>query len=272
MGKDSYQKRVVRHLGEYKEQRLGVREKGTFTHRGTEREYRHILPRALRWLNIPEPFRMEVRQHIEASDHIKLHKNFDHLNSSQAFALALFVPYLLRAPDVMGKALGVHGFEQWDFEVVPNEDEGTNVDVWWSTRGQETYCEVKLSESEFGGATADKRHLDKLAHIYAPSLRGKVADELLEPKTFFANYQILRNVWLAARPGHEKDRVLFLFPEGNVAVGAQLNAALELVGPSVRPRVSVIHVESLLERLAAVRSVDGLGWYAEMLVEKYVLK
>lgn len=34
MARDDYQKRPERHLAEYKEQRLGVREKGTFVHRG----------------------------------------------------------------------------------------------------------------------------------------------------------------------------------------------------------------------------------------------
>ena len=107
------------------------------------------------------------------------------------------------------------------------------------------------------------------SRIYGPVLRKQVDDALLEPKAFFANYQILRNLWLAARPGHERDRVVFLLPEANVRLAAQLEAVLGQVRRPLRSRVSVVHVEPLLERLRK-DAASGLAWYAWWLQQKYV--
>ena len=104
MAKDSYQKRLERHLVEYKQHRLGVRENGEFVHNGRSYSKAHILPRELQWLNIPEPFRREVREYV-TEHRIKFYKYFHHLNSSQALALALFGPYVMRAPAVLARAL-----------------------------------------------------------------------------------------------------------------------------------------------------------------------
>ena len=238
-------------------------------HRGVERYHRHILPQTLRWLNIPEPFRHEVQEYLAGHRHIKLHRYFHHLNSSQAFALALFVPYLTQAPGALMRAIRFPALQEWDLEYVPDTREGTNVDVWWRSAGAETYCEVKLSEREFGPATDDARHRRKLDGIYGPVLSGHLDDGLLEPAGFFANYQILRNLWLVARPDHSQDRVVFLLPKANAKLVAQLEDVLKRVRRPLRNRVSVVHVESLLERLR--RQTDsGLAWYGWWLQQKYV--
>jgi len=267
----TYQKRLETHLADYKVHRLGIEEEGTFVFRGKARNCGHILPKRLAWLNIPEAFRKEVMEYVGRSAHIERHKYFHHLNSSQALAFALFYPYWLRAPRALARALGISDFEAVEFEWVPERDEGTNVDVWWTSKGGvSTYCEVKLSEREFGGASDDARHHRKLERTYAPILTGVVAKSLLEPKAFFANYQILRNLWLASRGGHEKDRVVFLMPAANRGPEQQLKAVLSKVSDSLRSRVQIVHLESLLATLAADRSDEGLGWYARMLQEKYV--
>ena len=267
----TYQKRLETHLADYKVHRLGIEEEGTFVFRGKARKYGHILPKPLAWLNIPEPFRKEVREFVERDDRITLHKYFHHLNSSQALAFALFYPYWVRSARTLARAFGATGFDSWDFERIPEPDEGTNVDVWWTSKGgTNTYGEVKLSEREFGGASDDERHHRKLERTYAPILTGVVAESLLEPKTFFANYQILRNLWLASRGGHEKDRVVFLTPGASPGPAKQLKAVLSKVDPSLRTRVRIVHLESLLETLASDRAPNGLGWYARMLQEKYV--
>ena len=271
MAKDSYQKRLERHLVEYKQRRLGVRENGEFVHNGQTYSKAHILPRELQWLNIPEPFRREVREYV-TEHRIKLHKYFHHLNSSQALALALFGPYVMRAPAVLARALGTSEIVSPEFERIPDRDEGTNVDVSWSSRAVEVFCEVKLSEREFGPAGADERHKHKLATRYGPVLRDQVDAGLLEEPAFFKNYQILRNLWLAGRAGHERDRVIFLMPKANAGLSDQLGSVLEQVGRPLRGRVSVVYVESLLEQLAAETKADRLGWYARMLQEKYVLE
>lgn len=269
---DSYQQRLKRHLAAYRQTRLGLAgdDQGTFSFRGGEaKRYGHILPAHLRWLNLPEAYRAEIRGYIEASG-IKLHDGFHHLNSSQALALSLFWPYAIHAPEALARSLGTPAVELLEFEFIADAKEQTNVDVSWCHGATRTYCEVKLTEAEFGAAKADARHLAKLAENYRPVLAGLVDPEVLEPKRFFRDYQLLRNLWLAARPGHERDQVLFLLPEANERPNAQLAGLLPLVGPALRNRVRVVHLEPLLETLAAERSLGGLGWYAEILQEKYV--
>lgn len=80
----TYAKELHRHLSAYKASRLGVKEAGVFTHKGKDIRYGHILPKDLRWLNILEPFRAEIREYVEVHPEVRLHKYFHHLNSSQA--------------------------------------------------------------------------------------------------------------------------------------------------------------------------------------------
>lgn len=269
----SFAATLNRHLATYKTARLGVRESGIFMHNGNEVRHGHILPRELRWLNILEPFRAEVRQYVEARDEQKLHKYFHHLNSSQAFALNLFFPFfafghsacLLRAMGLQGEAA------TWHPEYVVAPDEGTNVDVSWrGTDGNWAYCEVKLSEAAFGGAKDDKRHQEKLETIYRPVLSAYCPEDLLKPPAFFANYQVFRNLWLAARdPGAS---VVFLLPRHNAALWGRLQAVTTAVSAELAKRVHVVATEDVLVALASARTTPPrLAWYAEQLAEKYLV-
>jgi len=272
MSKATYQKQLERHLADYKERRLGVRANGEFTFKGVTRKYAHILPRELKWLNVPEPFRREIIDYVVHRGSIQPHKYFHHLNSSQALAFALFYPYVTGAPRALARAVGMKEVVPLDpmFELVPDCEEGTNVDVGWTCEGGAVYCEVKLSEREFGAATADARHRRKLAEIYEPVLRGQIDDTLLVESRFFADYQILRNLWLAARPGRERDHVVFLMPKASAPLVGQLETVLGQVRAPLAKRVRVVYLESLLSELGEDESWDGLGWYARMLIEKYV--
>ncbi|MFN0041139.1 MAG: PGN_0703 family putative restriction endonuclease [Burkholderiales bacterium] len=269
----SFAAALNRHLAAYKTLRLGVRESGVFMHKGKEVRHGHILPRELRWLNILEPYRAEVRQYVEARDDLKLHKYFHHLNSSQAFAFNLFFPFfenghsacLLRAMGLPGEAT------TWHPENIVAPDEGTNVDVSWRSAGGDwTYCEVKLSEAEFGAAKDDKRHREKLDAIYRPVLSAYCPAELLEPPTFFASYQVLRNLWLAARtPGAS---VVFLLPRSNAALWGPLQAVTTAVSAPLAKRVHIVATEDVLAALASARATPPrLAWYAEQLAEKYMV-
>jgi hypothetical protein len=92
--------------------------------------------------------------------------------------------------------LGLNGsISAWYPERVSETKEGTNVDIaWQSACGSWTYCDVKLSESDFGTAKDDMRHRDKLQQIYKPTLDPHCSADLLEPAFFFKHYQILRDV------------------------------------------------------------------------------
>ena len=269
----TYSKALQEHLANYKRSRLGVAEPGTFKYRGQDLPYEHILPKDLRWLNILESIRTDVCTYLDQNPSIKLHKFFHHLNSSQAFAFNLFFPYFEhKAPTELLNAMGLpNDFSDWTPEYVADTTEGTNVDVAWrSNDGRWTYCEVKLSEQEFGTAEADERHHEKLEKIYRPVLSGQCAAELLEPHTFFSHYQLLRNVWLAARDS--TSTVVFLVPRANLALWPQLEPLLERLSPELRSRVKAVAIEDVLSSLAdSVDSSPILKSHALHLREKYVI-
>ena len=267
----NYAKIIQRHLAAYKTSRLGVKEAGTFVHNGKELHYAHILPKDLRWLNILEPIRSEVRSYLDLHPAVKPHKYFHHLNSSQAFALNLFFPYFEQGtPLPLLEAMGLPGeFGGWQPEYVADATEGTNVDVmWFSPGGTKTFCEVKLSEQEFGVAKDDRRHRQKLEDIYRPVLSGQCDPELLEPAEFFSHYQLLRNVWLAARDSVSS--VVFLVPRENSVLWSQLAPFIKRLAPPLARRVHTVAIEDVLAALASPQNASRSAWYALLLQEKYV--
>jgi len=265
-----YQSALQRHLESYAKCRLGVFEEGTFK----GRHYPHVLPSQLRFLNFLEPVRAELQAYLQENPRIKLHQYFHHLNSSQAFALNLFYPYFAargQSARALSTALGVDAeVLNWEFEAVPDEKEGTNVDVLWRVSGEASiFCEVKLSETEFGTAKNDLRHRKKLAEIYRPRLNSLISDDLLEEQTFFDHYQLLRNVALLA--DSDRHRLVILIPRNNESLKPQLSKVLAGVKPKIRGRINVAYVEDSLSNLLANPSLSPeLRVYARSLVEKYV--
>ena len=268
----NYAKKLNEHLAAYKANRLGSLEPGTFTFRGETRAYEHILPKDQAWENLLAPFREDIREYLARQrPSIKLHRYFHHLNSSQAFALNLFFPYFEKGgASQLLKAMGSGGdLSSWEPECVVDEEEGTNVDVTWQSGGVRTYCEVKLSEQEFGTAKDDERHREKLDRFYLPSLTGACPPELLEPRAFFRNYQLLRNVWLIARePG---SMLVFLVPRANETIWQRLDSFLRLLPESISTRVRAVAVEDVIDSLSAASDLPlGLRGYSEMIREKYI--
>jgi hypothetical protein len=268
----TYAQKLNAHLSSYKAKRLGTLNPGTFVYLGEELQYDHILPKEQQWLNVLEPFRPDIQQYLTERPAIRLHRYFHHLNSSQAFALNLFFPYFERGgASQLLAAIGSTGdLSFWEPECIVDVAEGTNVDVTWKSGGVRTYCEVKLSEQEFGAARNDEAHRIKLERIYKPYLAGACAPELLEPENFFKNYQLFRNVWLVARePGA---RLVFFLPRTNTKIWRQLTVFLGLLASPLAARVRAVAVEDALESLAKAESLPAsLGRYAELLREKYVL-
>lgn len=272
---NDYAKRLQQHLTTYKSQRLGVKEAGLFLYKGREVRCGHILPKDLKWLNLLESYRSEICQYLNDHRNIRPHKYFHHLNSSQAFALNLFFPYFeggKSASAALLRALGVPGtVKAWLPEHIPDTKEGTNVDIsWQNERGEWTYCEIKLSEQEFGKAKGESRHFKKLANIYGRTLQKYCPADLLEPETFFANYQILRNIWLAAR--NPSASVVFLLPTRNEVLWDPLHKVIDLLDTSLRKRIHLASMEKVLNSLSKDKACSSkLSWYAEQLSEKYTL-
>lgn len=268
----NYAKHLNAHLASYKARCLGAFDPGTYMYRGQELRYEHILPKDQGWLNLLAPYRTDIQRYLSARPAISLHRYFHHLNSSQAFALNLFFPYFENGgSSQLLAAMGCTGeLSSWDPECIVDLDEGTNVDVTWQSGGIRTYCEVKLSEQEFGTTKDDERHRLKLEQIYRPALTGACSPEWLDPEPFFKQYQLFRNVWLVARePGAN---LVFLVPRANTKIWRQLTAFLGILHDPLANRVRAVAIEDVIDSLAAAADLPpALRIYAELLREKYVL-
>lgn len=268
----NYQAALKRHLAEYATRRLGVREAGVYQGRA----YRHILPARLRFLNVLEGIRAEVQKYLRAHRSVQLHRYFHHLNSSQALTFNLFYPFLAagrEANQILTDALDVgSGVGAWQFEFVPDAAEGTNVDVAWrSSTGGQVFCEVKLSEQEFGAADRDARHRRKRVAVYLPRLQGLVDDSLLEERQFFRHYQLLRNIALLG--DDVSNRLIILIPKENDLLRPALEHVIPRLAASTAPRVQVVYLEALIDRLAGTggNAPPVLLAHVERMREKYIV-
>lgn len=270
----SYQDDLKKHLADYKRLCLGISEPGVFRYRGRDVPQDHILPLPNASRNLLEEAEPAASAFL-AANHRKRHRYFHHLNSSQAFAFNLFFPYFSGKPDsasALLRALGREGaLADWEPEAVPDRDEGSNIDVLWTTTdGARTFCEVKLSEADFGKAADDRRHREKLIKFYRRPLERHLNPGLLESRAFFDAYQFNRNVWHMVRA--DRSRLIFLLPRANAALWTLLLELISGVVPPTRKRISKIAIEDVIARLSAdARCPNAMREYANKLKQKYVI-
>ncbi len=270
----SYQDDLIAHLIEYKRSQLGAPPAGTYRYRGRQVDREHILPDQAKRLNFIEETREEIESFLRFNPQVKLHRYFHHLNSSQAFAPNLFVPFFEGGSAASSALLNAFGqrstLVDWEPESVPDPAEGTNLDAVWDTSdGVRTFCEVKLSERDFGKARSDPRHLDKLRRIYLPRLAQHMSPDLQDASSFFESYQILRNVWHLV--GAPNGRLVFLTPRGNSRLQPMLQAVISRLSESVQGRIRAVAIEDVLDRLGAdSNNSTRLRAYALKLRDKYV--
>jgi Restriction Endonuclease associating with ARP len=270
----SYQDKLKRHLSEYKHRELGISEPGVFRYRGRNVMCDHILPPPDVSRNLLEEARAAASAFLKENPK-KRHRYFHHLNSSQAFAFNLFFAYFsggAEAACALLRALGQEGtLAKWEPEAVPATQERSNIDVWWATTdGTQTFCEVKLSELDFGTAANDRRHQTKLDQIYAPVLAGHLLPERLETRAFFEAYQFNRNVWHLVRA--DRSRLIFLLPRSNQVLWDLLRGLLAGVVPRTRKRISAVAIEDVITSLVGDdRCPEALREYARKLSRKYVI-
>jgi hypothetical protein len=274
----TYRERLLEHLAEYKRSRFPTLADGIYRRGDRVASYPHILPAEDWRLNLREARRDVICQYL--ADHgIKRHRDFHHLNSSQAFAFNLFIPYLgggAESAAVLLKALGQQPrLVDWQLEAIPVANVGSNIDVRWVTGdGVTTFCEVKLSEAELGVATGEDARMErlrsKMREVYRPVLADHVAPTLLAEPTCFEAYQFLRNVWHLARvPG---SRLVFLIPRENEVLWRSMQSHVVSVSESTRARLSTVAVEDVVACLC--RETDGSCGLLECAVElrsKYLL-
>jgi len=261
------------HLARYKRDTLRITEDGPWR----RKPYPHILPLASRESNILPSIRADFWSSFPTRK-ITLHKDFHHLNSSQAFAFNLFFPLMQLKGAGSEAALAALGLTcpaigGWCLEAILDAKEGTNFDACACAPDGTPVCrpgvEVKLTESAFGAARNDDTHRNKRDETYRKRLCCKVRDAALEDAVFFPNYQILRNVSYA---DPETGRcVVFLLPEANRPLVDQLTRFLRtFLLPAAADFVHVVYAEDFVARLRAASALpDAARAHYHQVAVKY---
>ena len=256
----SYQERLRVHLAAYKRDALVIADDGIYA--GNGRSYPHIVPSDKRHLNLIEGFRDGIVGYLAKRPELRPHRDFHHLNSSQAMGFNLFWP-ALASPAGLATLARVLESPDIDpnsplFESVPDPDEKTNFDLHLYTRdGGQLFFELKLSEDHFGDARPDAAHLAKLDDIYLGRLQSRVRPQLLEPAAFFPRYQLFRAL---SHLRTDTDRLLLVMPRANRHLHEQARAFVADLDEPVRAQVTVLDIETLVERLRRFAPADDAAW------------
>lgn len=268
-GMSSYAAALKVQLAEYKRQQLLITEDGLYAKNG--KPYPHILPAAVADLNLCGPLRRELLDVIRAHPSWKKHRDFHHLNSSQAMCWNVMMPALL-LPDglehlrvAMGLPVSVRDV---DFEVILDTAEFTNFDSILELEGGGTvYIEAKLTESEFGTAKKNCERERKRTGTYVPRLLGKVPALMLEEPAFYAHYQLLRNLsYLSTATDH----LVLLIPRASKDLVSQAESFLSCIEAPWRDQVSLVFIEHLIQDLAQLTDGKCRLHYLEC-QRKYIL-
>lgn len=266
----TFAKALQVQLAEYKRRELLITEDGLWTQ--NSRPYPHILPAALSDMNLCAPLRQELLELIKERPSWKKHRDFHHLNSSQAMCWNVMMPALLLPGgfEHLRFAMGLpSSIRDMDFEVVPDAAEFTNFDsVIHLEDGGTAFVEAKLTEREFGTAVRNGQREAKRTEMYAPRLLGKVAPQLLEEAAFYAHYQLLRNLSHLNTPA---DRLVLLLPRASAGLVGQADSFISLVQPPWRAQVSLLSVEDLIQRMATRTEGTGRLHYDDC-KRKYILR
>jgi hypothetical protein len=178
--------------------------------------YPHILPEDSKLYNLLPTYRDVLIEYIN-KQHIKLHSDFHHLNSSQAMCLNFFFPFFKEKQ--MKLITDFIGFsdETIDYNTVAFEKHGleaklrrrpTYFDFYFeTTSGKKLYFEIKYTEGSFGKAIVNSNKFDNVYSKFLKPLNNSFHSE----QEFFNNFQILRNLI------HIDDNsfVVFVYPQDN---------------------------------------------------------
>lgn len=185
-----YYESIKSHLKAYKNNTLGIIEDGIY--KGNNLSYGHILPDYRKYENITANYRKDFIKYLQTTK-IKLHKDFHHLNSSQALCFNLFFPFIVENKfSILFKCLGViDNVKNCELEYIEDQNEFTNYDFYINGEKAKYYFEVKYTEKRFDDEEMDVSHIKKYESIYKDKL-AKIGNIKIE--YFFENYQIFRNI------------------------------------------------------------------------------
>jgi hypothetical protein len=272
----TYQTRVKNHLSSYKRDVLNIEEKGVFKHQERELQYDHILPKQYDQLNIMEPYRDSFYNSIYSN--ITFHKNFHHLNSSQALSINLLYPLIVEGRlDLVLKLLDLPETEithaQFEFESDLEISNGrkTNFDFYMKVlESTRIYIELKYTEQTFGSAVNDQAHADKYWQTYLPLLQDNrfIKEEFKTKNHFLENYQVMRNLIHIG----DSEYVVFLYPEANLTIHEQAKRAYDdILTDEGKERLKIIHLAKIIDSLSEHIISDRCKKHFAEFIRKYLV-
>lgn len=246
---------------------------------GNGRPYPHILPVKRRTENLIG----ELRSWIEQPDcdrlRRQLHKDFHHLNSSQAMCINLLAPLLLH-----NEGMAFTGFPRKDvssqdictpahdaFEQIVDRDEGTHHDAILKIEsGEQWFIEAKLSESGFGNVEDTTVYRERFSRIYATRLEPIWSDPPIPFDEFVACYQVFRVLSYLNKGANAV--CAFVYPRANDRVAWLEGYLDENLVASARNRVFTIPLEDLVDHLIEFPfKTTNLKQHYEEFQKKYVI-
>lgn len=248
---------ILSHLSKYKKNILKITKNGIYIKE--KREYSHILPKEIEIKNIIySEYLMDLWDYVKRSN-LKLHNDFHHLNSSQAFCFNLFYPIIME--NELRMLLNTYEkITDWDFEYIPDKIEKTNFDVFIKTKENNYYFEIKYLENNFPKQEVKDRKIERYHEIYENKLS---IFKNVTPDVFFDNYQIFRNLSYI-----HKGIINFVFPKTRLDLDIQLKTILEKYCDKVLlEKINIIYVEDILSR---VSNNKKLIEYYKLFSEKYM--
>lgn len=265
----SFQKKVKLHLSDYRVKVLGENEMGYWKRNG--QLYPHILPKEKWQLNVLPNYRKELIDYIE-EENIHLHKDFHHLNSSQAVCLNFFYPLIVENATHLFLELfhlDKEPIRKCKFEVVKDRSEGTNFDYYIQLKsGRQLFFEIKYSENGFGKVSDSRRYRQKYEEIYHQRLAGKLKDGIPQYETLIKNYQLLRNISYV--DAEEKNLLIMICPKENKKLYQEyanmINNAIE---PSLHNKIHFITWGEMLSFIK--RKLENNPHIPSKLLEHYDL-
>jgi hypothetical protein len=216
----NYTDKVKEHLTEYKKVNFPGLPDGLF--KKNNLPYSHILPDANKFENLLPKYRNDLTKYLK-DNKVKPHKDFHHLNSSQAMCLNFFFPlYFEQTLELITDFLELKD-EKVNYETVCFEKAGleaqfgrvpTSFDFYFeTTSGKKIHFEIKYTEVEFGKAKVNQ---DKFESVYSKHLKH-INTAFHNEQKFFDNYQILRNIIHI----DEKSHVVFIYPADNDKISSK---------------------------------------------------
>lgn len=237
--KQKIKDQIYKHLGKYKGNSLDIHEPGVY--RG--KEYNHILPKERKDDNLISPFYREAMKDRIDKDSIKLHQFFHHLNSSQALAINFFIPLVVENKlHYIFSALGVDKeiVTHTKLEKVVDSKEFTNFDFFIRGEKNTYYFEVKYTEDGFPRREIKDSTSNKYNQIYRELLKPITH---IEKDTFFAHYQLWRNISYAAQ-----GIIVFVFPLFRKDLTAVVESAKEKMH-AYQENVKVIYIDDICSEI-----------------------